>query len=274
MSRFKDRLWSDLVRAHGADLNQISRSTARSGSRPRILAGTGAGLAAAGAAVAVVLVTAGTMPAFAVTQNHDGSVTVSISRVQGIRGANAKLEALGYRVRVVQVAVGCEGRGARWARIQGRAAPPPGNFRSGARFDPRQIPAGRVLVIPAWSSGRTVSIHRGPVIAGQAPACLPMQGAPAAGSPPPPGGPGQRLACCPGPGGPPLMGPHGRHWQQAPAPPCPSLWPSKRQRHIQVVAGRPHRNISGSGGTWPQALSVSCPAPAHGHGRHWQRKHH
>ena len=55
MSKFKDRLWRELVREHGADLAQIRRPAAKHArrARPRVLAGTTLGLAGAGTALAL-----------------------------------------------------------------------------------------------------------------------------------------------------------------------------------------------------------------------------
>lgn len=241
MSRFTDRLWSDLVRAHGADLSNLPRPPARSRRRPRMLAGTGLGLVAAGSAAAIVVATAGTTPAFAVTKNHDGSVTVSIARPAGIPQANARLAALGYRARIVQVTAGCGGPAA-WARS---IHPPRAVFRqirAGARFDPRQVPPGRFLVMPAWRLGGKITIHRGHVVQGQVPACLPPPPIPVPGAI---GG-----ACCPLPV---FMGRPGRQFLRRPprpvlARPCPNV---RRQRlsrppHFQVPGG-PRSQIPGGG---------------------------
>jgi hypothetical protein len=108
MPDFKDRLWRDLVREHGADLARIQRSAHRRPPR-RVVAAAAAGLAAAGAALLVALGTSGTPPAYAVDRHADGTVTVTINRVEGIRGANARLEALGIRVRAVPFVAGCAG---------------------------------------------------------------------------------------------------------------------------------------------------------------------
>ena len=91
MSKFKDRLWRELVRDHGKDLAQITRPEVKRSrrARPRVLAGTSLGLAGVGAAVVLAVGAASTSPAFAVTPNHDGTVQVTIFRRAGIAGANA-----------------------------------------------------------------------------------------------------------------------------------------------------------------------------------------
>jgi hypothetical protein len=72
--------------------------------RRRLLAS--ATLSAGGLAAGVVLligVTA-TSPAFAVTRNRDGTVTVSLERLSGISGANQRLAAMGVRAKIVKLA--------------------------------------------------------------------------------------------------------------------------------------------------------------------------
>ncbi len=109
--------------------------------RPGVLAGSTLGLAGMGTALALVLGAASTSPAFAVTPNRDGTVTVRIIRSAGIAGANARLSALHVRARVVQVACPT-------APIQG--APGPTGALPQARIDPRKIPPGGTLTIAAW----------------------------------------------------------------------------------------------------------------------------
>ena len=110
MSRFKDRLWRELLREHGADLAKMTRPAARRGrrARPRVLAGTTAGLAGVGIVLALALSAASSSPAFAVTPIRDGTVQVVIKRLSGISGANMKLASLGIRARIVEVLAGCK----------------------------------------------------------------------------------------------------------------------------------------------------------------------
>ncbi len=74
MSKFEDRLWREIVRKHGADLAEMTRSASKQAprARPRVLAGTSVGLAVAGVAAALVLSAANSPPAFAVSRNADG----------------------------------------------------------------------------------------------------------------------------------------------------------------------------------------------------------
>jgi hypothetical protein len=68
--------------------------------RRRLVAGGTLGLAAVGAALTLALGAASSPPAFAVTRNDDGSVTVQINELQALPQANAKLTAMGIREQV------------------------------------------------------------------------------------------------------------------------------------------------------------------------------
>ena len=191
MTKFNERLWREIVRDHGAELASISRPARRGrATRPRLLAGTTAALAVAGAVVAFVLGAASTAPAFAVSSNHDGTVSVVVTRLGAIHGLNAQLAKLGYRARFVQVMSGCavpspvaidllrlHHARVTWVTVDRGSVH--------ARFDPRMIPAGQTLVVSAWQAGRQIKVSSGHVLPGAAPACLPV---------PPPFRPGQIIS--------------------------------------------------------------------------------
>jgi hypothetical protein len=108
MTNFADSLFEDLMAEHGAAL--ASGAAAPAAARPRYrrpawaTAGT---VAAAGAAVVGFTVFGGTAAAYAVTDNHNGTVTVSVSKAGGISGANAKLHQMGASVVVLKATPGC-----------------------------------------------------------------------------------------------------------------------------------------------------------------------
>jgi F0F1-type ATP synthase membrane subunit c/vacuolar-type H+-ATPase subunit K len=187
MTKFKDRLWRDLVREYGEDLGEIRRPAGKHSrrGRPRVLAGAAVGLAGAGAAVAIVLGAASTAPAFAVTPNHDGTIQVKIFRSAGIPGANARLSAMGIRARVVAVAAGCQAHGVRGVAVSPRA---PLQARQ-ARIDPGRIAIGRTLVLATWRKGQQIQVAPARLISGPAPMCLPPISV-SCGPPPAGNGPG------------------------------------------------------------------------------------
>ena len=153
MSKFEDHLWREVARHHGPALEIAGRPRAQS-RRPgrRVLASSTLGLAGLGAVLALVLGTDATSPAFAVTRNHDGTVTVSIKRSSGIAGANAELHQLGINARVLaQVPVGCSTS----TPMAGPGAPAPSGGIANARWtiNPSQVPAGQTLVLTAPPAG-------------------------------------------------------------------------------------------------------------------------
>jgi len=114
MTKFADHLYEDLMREHGDALRSVSEPEAqtvparlrRRATRPAWLTAglvTGTGAVAGG----FVLFGGATAPAYAVTQNPDGTVSVSVSQSSAIDAANAKLTALGVRVVVVPARAGC-----------------------------------------------------------------------------------------------------------------------------------------------------------------------
>jgi hypothetical protein len=113
-------------------------------SRPRLLAGMTAGVVAVGAAIALLLGTTATSPAFAVTRNADGTVTIKLVRVSGIAGANHKLATMGVRARIVAAML--ESRSlAAMQPCRGQRA---GTVRT-ITFDPASIPRRQVLLLSA-----------------------------------------------------------------------------------------------------------------------------
>jgi hypothetical protein len=151
MSKFEDHLWREFAREHGNALAQMSTSTAKPTSCARLVAGTSLGLAGVGAAVALVLGASATSPAFAVTRNNDGTVTISISRASGIAGANARLHELGIRARVMrQLPAGyrCTSTVAHQGRSRSAGTEPTRSIANAHwTIDPRKVPAGQTLAL-------------------------------------------------------------------------------------------------------------------------------
>jgi hypothetical protein len=114
MSAFEDRLWTYLADVHRADDVNSKRATAPRGRwaaiartrRPHVAITAGAlGVIAAAAVAVVPLVsaTASTQPAYALTQNADGSITVTFNDLQtAIPQLNARFAAMGIDEAVVR----------------------------------------------------------------------------------------------------------------------------------------------------------------------------
>ena len=164
MSKFEDHLWTEFVREHGDAMARVGGPAVRHARRgPRLVVGTGVALAGLGVALVLVLGATSTTPAFAVTRNHDGTVTISIKRSSGIAGANARLHELGIRATVTQRPPGgCQPTVS--IPMGGQGAPESAANAASAhwRIDPSKVPAGHQLVLtppptppPAGNSGNS-----------------------------------------------------------------------------------------------------------------------
>jgi hypothetical protein len=105
MTKFTERLWSDLAQEHGPALAQAGRPASGGGRRPRVIAAGTLALAVAGTALGLGLTSAGGAPvaaggtrivtdAYTITQSSSGSVLVQINQRESINAANAKLKSL------------------------------------------------------------------------------------------------------------------------------------------------------------------------------------
>ncbi len=159
-----------------------------------MLAGTTLGLAGIGTVIALILGAASSSPAFAVTRNQDGSVSVAIKSIGAIAGANQTLKRMGLRVAVVQVKATCASGHALApiprALAQARAV-------AQTRVDPGKIPVGKMLVLAAWRKGSRIHLAPAHWTTTQIPACLPVPllPPPCGGALPPlpkPSGPGAK----------------------------------------------------------------------------------
>jgi hypothetical protein len=190
MGEFEDRLLSDLMRSHGAALAQAARpAPRRSMPRPVWIAGSAA--AVAGAAIAGMSAFGGVPPAYAVTRNADGTVTVSVRDVRAVDPANAELQRLAAPVRVVPMTADCTDTfvvdtapapngGPRWSftadgddgsiTVSTSGVNPGSTLLLSARMEPD----GNVTMgFSAPVAGRAPSCLRAPNVPAQVPATIP-----------------------------------------------------------------------------------------------------
>jgi hypothetical protein len=183
MTKFEDNLWREVEDKYGAELSDAAGPLhAHSRLCRPAMAGASLGVVGASTAAVIILTAASSPPAFAVTTHRDGTISVVIRRIEGIRGANRRLAELGIHARAVRVADGCQ-------------AVPPGPLsqiavatfvRNGrtnkigdtpgwttTKIRPAQIPSGRTLVMPAVRAGAVVRFVRGRTVSGAIPGCLP-----------------------------------------------------------------------------------------------------
>jgi hypothetical protein len=190
MSKFQERLWGELVREHATTLahpagmrypsrrlpiveprtlplrRQPSARSRRLVRRGRLAAGIVA-LAAALITAVSLLATTGTAPsvAYAVTRNPDGTITISISELKGVDGANEQLAKLGVNVRVLPELADCSATAATVRIPPELAGKMAHGVRGGIAVQPGLIPPGDTLVVGArqigWFVGLGYSLYRG-----------------------------------------------------------------------------------------------------------------
>lgn len=154
----------------------------RFASRPRILAGGASAAVAATAAVLAFGAATTAPPAFAVTDNQDGSVTITLNEITGVSALNAKLASMGIAVRAVPVVSGCNAT-AQVVGPDGSLEPAstlavtqlPANPRTGGQatlkaitVDPPHTP-GQTEILAASTSGIALL---GQVVQGAVPSCV------------------------------------------------------------------------------------------------------
>lgn len=168
VTNFQDNLLSDLMVSHGSELGITQPHPRRSARHPgRIAAGV---LAIAATATAGIMMLGNSPAAFAVTKNANGTVTVSISDIQGIGPANAQLQALGVRAKAVPMTSDC-------ASLEGQVTymgPFSGPVEEGTSITlSPNIPAGyTVLLTVSDSPGRGTGFGFTAPVKDPAPSCV------------------------------------------------------------------------------------------------------
>ena len=137
---------------------------------PRLALATGsAGLAAATVAV-VVLATAGAPPAYALTQNSNGTYTVTINDIAtGVPALNARLEQLGIDTTAVPISATCNAPDDGVPLIGGWSS---STLSQTITLDQADIPVGYQGVIAAYQSPSGQIDLTIATTAGKIPSCL------------------------------------------------------------------------------------------------------
>jgi hypothetical protein len=188
MTKFSDQLFSDLMNEHGPALAGTELTAAgrrRPVRRAAMLAG-GAGTLAVGLTVGLTAFGGGASPAYAVTKNADGTLTVAVSNPSGIAGANEKLHAMGVQAVLVPVGTGCPAIGSLTKPIFPKdgheSMQTSSNLKDGSiTVNASGVPAGDLLVlaVKTTSSGTQMA---GAMTVPPAPTCVSLPGIPAPGS--------------------------------------------------------------------------------------------
>lgn len=144
----------------------------RSYLRPVFLTGPLTGIAVA-AVVAFGLGSSATAPAFAVTDNANGTVTVTIRDISGLAGLNAEFARRGIRAVAVPIVQGCITtlRHGPPQLVQG-AIRVPDLASSTVTFTPGMLPHGDTLVVAARQTGKNQVQEVVGVSGGPTPTCV------------------------------------------------------------------------------------------------------
>lgn len=111
LRRFADELEDAIIREIGpagergdpqAPRQRGLRSRLWFRGRPRVVAGTTVCVAALATSLTLVFGATVSAPAFAVTRNANGTITVRLTRLAGIAGANHRLATMGIRAEIVR----------------------------------------------------------------------------------------------------------------------------------------------------------------------------
>jgi hypothetical protein len=199
MTKFADQLFDDLMREHGSTLTNAVPPAPRAhiATRRALLAVGGGGVAVA-AAVGVLVATAGTnpaahggqvsagrTPAYAVTNNPNGTITLAVYQKDGIAGANAKLHELGdTQVYVVPAGPGCPSMSSLPAPavpLNGKhlgvqsSVSIGGTAGGSVTVNAKGIPAGDILVVAVatiFNGNTTTSLGAGKLTTAPPPSCV------------------------------------------------------------------------------------------------------
>jgi hypothetical protein len=184
MTRFEDQLFYDLMREHGPALASAvpSAPSKRRVTGRRVMLAAGGGLAVAATITGTLVASSGT-PAYAVTTNPDGTITLAVYQESGIAGINAKLRQLGDKqVVVVPVEPGCPRPGS----LPKPAVSGHGHMISMAAMrssngsvtvSAKGIPAGDIVVVGMETAGDT-RLTASALTSPPAPSCLSLPAPP------------------------------------------------------------------------------------------------
>jgi hypothetical protein len=151
-SRYEDALWDEIVENHYDELADLRMPPPSPRRRPKAAVGATV-LTAVGAGVAVIAISASSTaaPAYAVTRNPDGSVSVTLRQLSAIADVNARLKALGVQAVVTRTGSNCSSVPTRIVRLSPVRVSPP--TAPGESWSTQQV------TVPGSSSAQPGVVH-------------------------------------------------------------------------------------------------------------------
>jgi hypothetical protein len=175
MGTFEERLLGDLVRQHGVAVSEFVRPAPRlSRTRPLVMA-AGA-LTIAGSIAVAVTTFGGNTPAFAVSRDADGAVTLSISDIRAVDAANAELRRIGAPVVAVPMTADCKDTFEIDEGFVGESSgsvTSAGGGEGSVTVQTKGLRPGSMLVVAAKKDGDVLTLSEGVAVRGKVPGCLP-----------------------------------------------------------------------------------------------------
>ncbi|MFZ0090150.1 MAG: hypothetical protein WAL63_11625 [Solirubrobacteraceae bacterium] len=178
-SRYEDALWDEIVDSHYDELADLRMPPPAPRRRPQAVVGATV-LTAVGVGVAVITIAASstTAPAYAVTRNPNGSVSVTLRQLSAIADVNARLKTLGVRAVVTRTGSQCASVPTKIVRVSPVRVSPstaPGDVSWTQRAT---VPGSRAarpgvvrVLIASRSAGGRIALVQGQSTA-QVPACV------------------------------------------------------------------------------------------------------
>lgn len=173
MTVFEDRLWSELLET-SCDVAPVGAKSVAPRRNSLKFAAAGTAIAAVlGTSAALALDSVSSPPAFAVTQNTDGTITVDINELTGVSGANAQLASLGVRAEAIVIDPSCtsDARSIPYPDLHG-AILGPSDLTVGVTIHPAAIPAGDTLLLGAKQGASGQVAVRVMLVKDPAPSCV------------------------------------------------------------------------------------------------------
>ncbi|GAA0906970.1 hypothetical protein [Virgisporangium aurantiacum] len=175
MGMFEERLLGELVQRHGVAMSEFVRRAPRP-TRVRPLLVTAGALTVAGSIAIAVTVFDGNTPAYAVSKNADGTVTLSISDIRAVDAANAELRRIGAPVVAVPMTADCKDTfeiDERFAGESSGTVSSVGGGEGSVTVQTKGVRPGSMILVAAKKDGDVLTLSEGIAVQGKVPSCLP-----------------------------------------------------------------------------------------------------
>jgi hypothetical protein len=175
MGKFEERLLGDLVQRHGVAIREAVRPAPHPSSARPLWIAAGA-LTVAGSIAVAVTGLGGNSPAFAVSKDADGVVTLSIKDIRAVDAANAELRKIGAPIVAVPMTADCKDT---FEIDEGFVGEMSGTVTGGSGDEgsvtlrTKGLRPGSTVLVAAKKDGDVLTLSDGFAVRGKVPSCLP-----------------------------------------------------------------------------------------------------